>query len=280
MTCSSGTKRVRPGSATKRGSSGGTFTRANRCSPRRRMAHRDGEVQREVGDVREGVRGVDGEGGEHREDARFELAGELGAVSSSPSSSQSANSTPASWSAGRDLLREHVPPGGRRAPRRGRGSRGAVRPGRGRPGALLRTPAASCSCRPETRTWKNSSRLELKIARNFARSSSGSDGVLGEREHASVEVEPGQLAVEVARVLDEREIRRLPGAPWADGNGRSAPRPAAATEPGGWERFRDRERRAGRCTPTGGEFRFGAKPTYRGRLSRGWPARERRMAVM
>ena len=40
---------------------------------------------------------------------------------------------------------------------------------------LVRTPAASCSCRPDTRTWKNSSRFELKIARNLARSSRGSD---------------------------------------------------------------------------------------------------------
>jgi hypothetical protein len=34
-------------------------------------------------------------------------------------------------------------------------------------------PAATCSISPETRTWKNSSRLEPKIARNFARSRSG-----------------------------------------------------------------------------------------------------------
>ena len=80
MTCSSGTKRVRSGSATKRGSSGGTLTRANRCSPRRGVAHRDREVEREVRDVGERVRGVDGERGEHREDARLELAGELGAL--------------------------------------------------------------------------------------------------------------------------------------------------------------------------------------------------------
>src|SRR4051794_36716866 len=34
-------------------------------------------------------------------------------------------------------------------------------------------PASNCSCRPETRTWKYSSRLAAKIARNFARSRSG-----------------------------------------------------------------------------------------------------------
>ncbi len=35
------------------------------------------------------------------------------------------------------------------------------------------TPAISCSFNPATRTWKNSSRLEAKMAMNFARSSSG-----------------------------------------------------------------------------------------------------------
>ena len=34
-------------------------------------------------------------------------------------------------------------------------------------------PAAACCLRPATRTWKNSSRLLAKIARNFACSSSG-----------------------------------------------------------------------------------------------------------
>ena len=50
---------------------------------------------------------------------------------------------------------------------------------------------------PATRTWKNSSRFWLKMARNLARSSSGHPLVLGEGEHAGVEVEPGQLAVAV-----------------------------------------------------------------------------------
>ena len=72
MTCSSGTKRSPSGSATKRGSSGGTFTRAKRSLAGRRVAHDDGEVQRQVGDVRERVRGVDGERREHREDAVVE----------------------------------------------------------------------------------------------------------------------------------------------------------------------------------------------------------------
>ena len=44
----------------------------------------------------------------------------------------------------------------------------------GRPsGAVPEIPAASWSLRPATRTWKNSSRLLEKMAKNFALSSSG-----------------------------------------------------------------------------------------------------------
>ena len=45
------------------------------------------------------------------------------------------------------------------------------------PSALVSTTAASsCSCRPDTRIMKNSSRFEPKMARNFTRSSSGHRG--------------------------------------------------------------------------------------------------------
>ena len=46
----------------------------------------------------------------------------------------------------------------------------------------VRMPAAACCLRPATRTWKNSSMLVAKIARNFARSSSG---VVGSSASAS-----------------------------------------------------------------------------------------------
>ena len=74
MTCSSSTKRGWPERATKRGSSGGTFTRAKRSSPVLGVADDDREVERQVGDVGEGVRGVDRERREHREDPVDELA--------------------------------------------------------------------------------------------------------------------------------------------------------------------------------------------------------------
>ena len=51
---------------------------------------------------------------------------------------------------------------------------------------------------PATRTWKNSSRCSLTIARNLPRSSSGTFGVFGEREDTRDEVEEGELSVEVA----------------------------------------------------------------------------------
>ena len=64
----------------------------------------------------------------------------------------------------------------------------------------MRSPESIWSFSAETRTWKNSSRFCEKIARNFARSSSGQRVVFREREDAGVEVEPRQLAVEVASV--------------------------------------------------------------------------------
>ena len=56
---------------------------------------------------------------------------------------------------------------------------------------------------------KNSSRLLAKIARNRARSSSGSARVLGQLEHALVEVQPRELAVEepVVELLHGRDLR-------------------------------------------------------------------------
>ena len=56
-------------------------------------------------------------------------------------------------------------------------------------------PASMRRLRPATRTMKNSSRLEAKIARNLARSSSGQGLVLGELQDAIVERQPGELAV-------------------------------------------------------------------------------------
>ncbi len=80
MTCSRGTKRQPSGSGTNRGSIGGTFTRAKRWTPLSgsRTTHR--QVQRQVRDVGERVRRVDGERREHRVHELLERALQLGAV--------------------------------------------------------------------------------------------------------------------------------------------------------------------------------------------------------
>ena len=80
MICSRGTKRSPSGRATKRGSSGGTLTRAKRRSPVRGLRTQHGQVERQAGDVGEGVAGVDGQRGEHREDAGVEHVDQVGPV--------------------------------------------------------------------------------------------------------------------------------------------------------------------------------------------------------
>ena len=71
---------------------------------------------------------------------------------------------------------------------------------RGSSPAAVRTarPVAMRRFSPATRTMKYSSRLLAKIARKRARSSSGTVGVHGELEHPLVELQPRQLALEVA----------------------------------------------------------------------------------
>ena len=173
MTCSSGTNRSPSGITTKRGSSGGTLTRAKRRSSVVGVADDDAQVERQVGDVRERVAGVDGERREHREDAVAELDGGPFAVvvvqlapawrSRCPSAARPAHSGPRN-----DLVGPiHQRAGALAAPLP------AARPPSGRRGSRPLTPAAIWSLSPATRTWKNSSRFWLKMARNLTRSSSG-----------------------------------------------------------------------------------------------------------
>ena len=66
------------------------------------------------------------------------------------------------------------------------------------PSGDTRSPLArSCFCSAATRIMKNSSRFVPTIARNLTRSSSGWLVVARLRQHALVEGEPAQLAVEV-----------------------------------------------------------------------------------
>ena len=64
-------------------------------------------------------------------------------------------------------------------------------------GAVRRCRPAPSAARPPTRTMKNSSRLELKMARNLSRSRSGTLAILGLLQHPAIEFEPAQLAVEI-----------------------------------------------------------------------------------
>ena len=174
-----------------------------------RVAHDDGEVQRQPGDVRERVRRVHGQRGEHREDLlpeEGEQPGLLLLASARPSG----------------------PGGCPRRPARGRRPRwkqAACRAMSSRDRAQIRsstsrgcspeaervaTPVAMRRLRPATRTMKNSSRLLAKIARKFARSSSGVVRVLGQLEHPLVEREPAALAVQEPALRAARPRRAPP----------------------------------------------------------------------
>ena len=79
-----------------------------------------------------------------------------------------------------------------------------------RPSALRSaTDASSCSCRPETRIMKNSSRFEWKIARNLTRSKSGQARTQRFFENPAIEREPGDLAIEIERTVVQPVFRRL-----------------------------------------------------------------------
>ncbi len=107
-------------------------------------------------------------------------------------------------------------------------------------GGVSATLPESCCLSPATRTMKNSSRFEATIARNFSRSTSGTVGVARLVEHALVELEPRQLAVDeqlgVRRIVDDR---RLDGRLASARDGHAAPslpyrvrRPCGAPQPG------------------------------------------------
>ena len=70
-----------------------------------------------------------------------------------------------------------------------------VRPAR----SGVASPSSIACLRPATRTMKNSSRFDAAMAANLTRSSSGVVGVGRFLEHALVEREPGQLAVDEQR---------------------------------------------------------------------------------
>ena len=198
MTCSSGTNRSPSGITTKRGSSGGTFTRANRRSLGDRVAEHHGQVQREVGDVREGVAGVDGQRREHREDALLELLDQVLAVVVVELVPAREHGCRPSASAGHDSSRNIVLQPVGQLGRPVRGSQPAARPGCGRRGCASRCPATTWSLQTGHPDLEELVEVLAEDGQNLARSSSGTTRSLGQGQHPRVEVEPRQLPVEVA----------------------------------------------------------------------------------
>ena len=220
ITCSSGTNRSPSGMTTNRGSRSGTFTRANRRSPvtgSRRSTARFSERFEMYGNGWPGSTASGVSTGK----IRCSNVSTRNFSSSSSRSSQRERRDAAGGQRRDDLVEEQRAAAARRAPRPARAPRGAAGAGVRPSGEATPSPAATCSLRPATRTWKNSSRFWLKMARNLARSRSG-HGVVGRQgEHPLVEVEPGQLAVEVARGVGRSSSRPSTGS--------HAPQPSAGS---------------------------------------------------
>ena len=141
------------------------------------VAHDHAEAERQTGDVRERLAGPDRERRQHRVDL---------AVAKPISSSRRSSAVGVVDRRRRGSPRPRAPGASSLAPelRLGRGqlehARRAPRPAPaaacGRPGSAPGRPRRTWSSSPATRTMKNSSRLDEKIAQNLTRSSRGSSG--------------------------------------------------------------------------------------------------------
>ena len=168
-----------------------------------RVADEHRERQRQVGDVGERPPEPDGERRQHRED----LA--AGSARSAPRGGRRRRRRsltiriPCSASAGRSTCSSRC----RLAPRLlAHRSRMAVDRLGGAAAVLARacrSRASTWSCRPATRTMKNSSRFDEKIAQNFSRSSSGTLSSSASCSTRSLKSQPRELAVEVERVVGQ-----------------------------------------------------------------------------
>ena len=234
ITCSSGTKRVAVGQRDEAGEQRRHLHPGEPLLAGRRVAHDDREVQRQVRDVRERVRGVDGERREHREDASSNIARELrlrrrrrGRPSRRtrcrrPASAGATSLVNTRGLAGDELL----DPGADRAQLldlvEAVGRRGAHA---GRE-LLLQAGDAHLEELVEVRA---EDREELRPLEQRQRR------VLGEREHARVEVEPRQLAVrgtaDPRRSAGESAGRRRAHGHECDGPTAPAVAPARAGRP-------------------------------------------------
>ena len=136
------------------------------------VVHEDGQVERQVGDVGEGVGGVHAERGEDGEDPLVEDLVEVLAVVEvevGPAAQDDA--------VGSDGRESGVDVAGPPAGGPGTSTRSPISssccPGVRPSGDSCVSPAATWSLSAATRTWKNSSRLDEKMAQNFSRSRRG-----------------------------------------------------------------------------------------------------------
>ena len=172
MTCSNGTNRSPSGITTNRGSTGGTFTRAIRCSPVPGSPTSTRRFSDRLEMYGNGCPGSTASGVSTGKIWRWKTSTRY-ARSSSLSDDQSDSRTPASPRAGTSRSRKIRSCRAISSSTRARITF-SCSPGRSPSTDRVRTPATTLSCRPATRTWKNSSMSWAKIAMNFTRSSRAS----------------------------------------------------------------------------------------------------------
>ena len=196
---------------TNRGSSDGTLTRANRRSPVVGSLTITPRLSERRGDVRERVAGVDRQRGEHREDPALELVGQ-------PLPVVVVELGPAGEHGSRPSAR---PP--QTGPRNTSSARAISDPGPGEDRLELLRPRSSVDAAPgdpggDPLLQTRHPDLE-ELVQVLAEDRQELDplqqrglGVLGQGEHPGVEVQPGELTVEVAALAVGASWRpSLPG---------------------------------------------------------------------
>ena len=134
-----------------------------------RVAQPDRDRQAERRDVRERVAGVDRERREDREDLVEEALAERLVVLRHVAVVDDRDALGGQLARSSRKIAECSATSSRTRSRAAASCSAGVRPS----GARVTAPASTCWRSPAMRTWKNSSRLPAKIARNLTRSSSG-----------------------------------------------------------------------------------------------------------
>ena len=200
--CSSGMKRTAApspgrGRRMKRSSVVGRRISAFICLAVRRAAQLQRDREAEIGDERERMRRIDRQRRQHREDVAQEVVVEPGALLLGEIARRSTRTMPLLEQRGRAARSQRVcwslcQRGHRLAQIRASCSARACSPS----GLRCVMPSRTWPARPATRTMKNSSRLLAEIDRKRSRSSSGWLRFDDFLQHAPVELQPGELAVD------------------------------------------------------------------------------------